>query len=64
VHGMAHVSALVTRSRVLRGNIIGYHLSGYGCVRPTRTSVPLRTSNTDVILGMDWMKEHREVIQC
>ena len=24
----------------------------------------LRTSGIDVILGMDWMKEHRAVIQC
>jgi len=24
----------------------------------------LRTSGIDVILGMDWMKQHRAVIQC
>jgi hypothetical protein len=64
VHGMAHVSALVARSRMLRGDVPGHHLPSRGCVRPTRMSVPLRTSGTDVILGMDWMKEHRAVIQC
>ena len=24
----------------------------------------LRTASIDVILGMDWMKQHRAVIQC
>jgi hypothetical protein len=42
VHGMAHVSTLDARSRVLRGNIPCHRLPSYGCVGPTRTSVPLR----------------------
>ena len=42
LHGMAHVLALGAWLRVLRGNVPGYRLPGFGCVGPTRTSVPLR----------------------
>jgi hypothetical protein len=27
-------------------------------------SIVLRTAGIDLILGMDWMKQHRVVIQC
>jgi hypothetical protein len=46
VHGVAHVPALGARSRVLRGNVPGYHLPDCGYVGtdvgPTRTSGSLR----------------------
>jgi hypothetical protein len=34
VHGVAHVLALGARSRVLRGNVSGYHLPDCGYVGP------------------------------
>lgn len=42
MHGVAHVSALDVRSRVLRDNVSGHRLPSSGYVGPTRMSGPLR----------------------
>jgi hypothetical protein len=70
VHGMAHVSALDVRSRVLRGNIPSHHLLSCGCVGSTRMSVPLRgevyvTSDPMYVTsGPVWNLTHSDPCAC
>jgi hypothetical protein len=64
VYGMAHVLALNNvRSRVLRGNVSGHRLPGYGCVGLTRTSVPLR-GGVYVTSGPVWNLADGDLCAC